>query len=44
VEAEGRQKLWRWFIAATLAVLLVESALAGWTARRTSLRPEEVAS
>lgn len=34
IEAENRQKLWRWFIAATLAVLLVESALAGWTARR----------
>jgi hypothetical protein len=35
MEAENRQKLWRWFIAATLAVLLVESALAGWTARRS---------
>jgi hypothetical protein len=44
VEAENRQKLWRWFIAATLAVLLVESALAGWTARRSSLQSEEVAS
>ncbi len=33
-EAESRQKLWRWFIAATMAVLLFESALAGWTARR----------
>ncbi len=41
VEAENRQKLWRWFIAATLAVLLFESALAGWTARRTSLRTGE---
>lgn len=44
VEAENRQKLWRWFIVATLAVLLIESALAGWTARRTTLRTEEVAS
>jgi hypothetical protein len=44
VEAENRQKLWRWFIAATLAVLLAESALAGWTARRTTLQTEEVAS
>ncbi|MDO8541596.1 MAG: BatA domain-containing protein [Opitutaceae bacterium] len=41
LEAENRQKLWRWFIVATLAVLLVESALAGWTARRATLRTEE---
>ena len=34
-ELENRQKLWRWFIVATLAVLLIESWLAGWTARRT---------
>jgi hypothetical protein len=40
VEAEGRQKLWRWFIVATLALLLIESVLAGWTARR-ALRTEE---
>jgi hypothetical protein len=44
VEAENRQKLWRWFIAATLAVLLAESAVAGWTARRSALQTEEVAS
>ncbi len=43
-EAENRQKLWRWFIAATLAVLLVESALAGWTARRSALQTEGVPS
>lgn len=43
IEAENRQKLWRWFIAATLAVLLFETALAGWTARRAALRTEEVA-
>lgn len=43
-EAENRQKLWRWFIAATLAVLLVESALAGWTARRSTLQTEGVSS
>lgn len=42
IEAENRQKLWRWFIAATLAVLLAESALAGWTARRAASRTEEV--
>jgi hypothetical protein len=43
-EAENRQKLWRWFVAATLAVLLTESALAGWTARRTAVQSEEVPS
>jgi len=32
-EAEGRQKLWRWLLGATLIVLLIESVLAGWTAR-----------
>lgn len=35
-EAENRQKLWRWFLVATLAVLLAETALAGWTARRAA--------
>ena len=44
VEAENRQKLWRWFVAATLAVLLIESALAGWTARRPALETQEVTS
>lgn len=44
IESENRQKLWRWFIAATLAVLLVETALAGWTARRAAMRTEEVAT
>jgi hypothetical protein len=43
-EAENRQKLWRWFIAATLVVLLGESLLAGWTARRISIKPEEAVS
>ncbi len=42
MEAENRQKLWRWFIAATLAVLVVESALAGWTARRLATKSAEV--
>jgi hypothetical protein len=41
IEAESRQKLWRWFIAATLVILLAESALAGWTARRTASRAAE---
>jgi len=35
-EAENRQKLWRWFVAATLAVLLLESGVAGWAARRVA--------
>jgi hypothetical protein len=40
-EAENRQKLWRWLLGAALAVLLLESALAGWTTRRNerSLAP-----
>jgi hypothetical protein len=33
-ELEARQKLWRWFIAATLAVLVIETWLAGRAARR----------
>jgi hypothetical protein len=33
-EAESRQKFWRWLIAAAIAVLLLESAVAGWTTRR----------
>ncbi len=39
-EAEGRQKLWRWLLAGTLAVLLIESLVAGRTARQTSLPVE----
>jgi hypothetical protein len=31
---EGRQKLWRWFLVATLVVLFAESGLAGRLARR----------
>ncbi|MBN8246611.1 MAG: BatA domain-containing protein [Verrucomicrobia bacterium] len=37
--AEGRQKLWRWFLVATLGVLLVESALSGWLTRRSVASP-----
>jgi hypothetical protein len=33
-ESEGRQKLWRWFLLATLALLLIESLMAGRTARQ----------
>lgn len=43
-EAEGRQKLWRWFIVATLAILFIESAIAGWTARRNPPPVTEVAA
>jgi hypothetical protein len=28
-EAEGRQKLWRWLVAAALLVLLAETFIAG---------------
>lgn len=44
IETENRQKLWRWFIAATLAVLLVESLIAGWIARRSALQTGEATS
>jgi hypothetical protein len=42
-ELEARQKLWRWFILATLAVLGLETWLAGRTARRAAV-PQESAS
>ncbi|HEX2851774.1 MAG TPA: BatA domain-containing protein [Opitutaceae bacterium] len=42
--AESRQKLWRWFIIATLVVLLGESLLAGWTARKPSLVEQPTSS
>jgi Aerotolerance regulator N-terminal/von Willebrand factor type A domain len=41
-EAESRQKLWRWLLGATLAVLLVESVVAGWTTRRGETTVEPV--
>ena len=40
IELENRQKLWRWFIAATLGVLLVETGVAGWIARKGRLKVE----
>lgn len=42
-ELESRQKLWRWFIAATLGVLLIETGMAGWTARRRMPKAEAAA-
>jgi hypothetical protein len=42
VELESRQKLWRWFIVATLGVLLIETGMAGWIARKR-LRAEVAA-
>lgn len=33
-ELEQRQKLWRWLIVAALAILLLETWLAGWLTRR----------
>ncbi|MBP8255956.1 MAG: BatA domain-containing protein [Opitutaceae bacterium] len=44
VESEGRQKLWRWFIAATLAVLLSETILAARADRKARGHRQEVAS
>ena len=37
METEGRQKLWRWFITATLLVLLFESIMAGRAARKVAV-------
>ncbi|MCC7377278.1 MAG: BatA domain-containing protein [Verrucomicrobiales bacterium] len=42
-EAENRQKLWRWLMVATLAVLLMESAIAGWKSRRLQATGEATA-
>ncbi|HEY5910346.1 MAG TPA: hypothetical protein VJA21_07055, partial [Verrucomicrobiae bacterium] len=39
-ELESRQKLWRWFILATLAVLGIETWLAGRTVRLSAAREE----
>ncbi len=39
-EQESRQKLWRWFLVATLAVLVVETWLAGRTTRRLTAQGE----
>jgi hypothetical protein len=39
-ELENRQKLWRWFLVATLGALLVETWFAGRTTRRQSLQPQ----
>ncbi|MBK9138312.1 MAG: BatA domain-containing protein [Verrucomicrobia bacterium] len=39
-ELESRQKLWRWLLAAAVGILLLETWLAGWTARRQTLNPE----
>lgn len=40
---EARQKLWRWLIVAALAVLLVETWLAGWITRRAAVPVEATA-
>jgi hypothetical protein len=42
-ELEARQKLWRWLLVAVLGIALVETALAGWTTRRSTLPQEEPA-
>jgi hypothetical protein len=41
-EVENRQKLWRWAIVAALLVLLAETMLAAWTARRGTIERKEV--
>lgn len=35
-ELENRQKIWRWLLAAALAVTLVEITLSGWLSRRAT--------
>jgi hypothetical protein len=42
-ELEAQQKLWRWLIVAALAVLLVETWLAGWITRRSAAPVEATA-
>jgi anti-sigma-K factor RskA len=42
-ELENHQKLWRWFIIATLAVLFLETGIAGWTARKQTPKLEAAA-
>lgn len=42
-ELESRQKFWRWLIVAALAVLLLETWLAGWITRRSAARTEVTA-
>jgi len=39
-ELENRQKLWRWLILGTLAVLLMETYLAGRAARKVLVQEE----
>jgi hypothetical protein len=43
-EAENRQKLWRWFVVATLCALLLETALAGRAARQLNPKIQEAPS
>ncbi|MEZ6138445.1 MAG: BatA domain-containing protein [Pirellulaceae bacterium] len=38
-ELEGKQRLWQWLIAAGLAVLGLETVLAGWQARQNTAAP-----
>lgn len=35
-EVENRQKLWRWFLVASVAFVFLESTLAGWMTRRSA--------
>ena len=38
-ELEGRQKAWRWLILATIGVLILETAVAGWLGRPRTITP-----
>jgi hypothetical protein len=42
-ELESRQRLWRWLVIAALTVLILETWLAAWLTRRTSVPAEEAA-
>ncbi|MCR9295746.1 MAG: hypothetical protein NXI32_23760, partial [bacterium] len=35
-ELEGKQKLWQWLLAAGIVILIAETFLGGWTARRAA--------
>jgi anti-sigma-K factor RskA len=39
-ELESHQKLWRWLIAATLVVIIVETWIAARLTRRVAVEPE----
>ena len=44
IEAESRQKLWRWLVAVALAVLFFETVVAGRALRRATATGGEIAT